>query len=146
MLGKGFHSSDAFLELPRQQANHLFATDIQFCGDVLFLHNNLNGSADFRARLRLGFDGEADFDGHLPVIQFSFVNISARFDYLEPAQVLDRFVRAFNGLINGVLDGCGRGTGEFNEFIDVVFHVRLLQYACSRTSECPLSAATSGGA
>ena len=34
-------------------------------------------------------------------------------------------MRAFNGLIYRVLDGCGRGSGELNEFVDVVFHVRL---------------------
>ena len=37
-------------------------------------------------------------------------------------------VRAFNGLINGVLDGSGRGAGEFDEFTDVVFHVRFFRY------------------
>jgi hypothetical protein len=38
------------------------------------------------------------------MIQLSLVDTSARFDHLEPAQVFDRFVRAFNGFINGVLD------------------------------------------
>ena len=55
---------------------------------------------------------------HLPL-----VDGAARFDHLEPAQVLDGFVGAFNGLVNGVLDRSGRGAGEFDEFIDVVFHV-----------------------
>ena len=68
------------------------------------------------ARPRSVFHGEADFDGHLPVIHLSLVDIAARFGHLEPAQVLDGFVRAFNGLINGVLDGSGRGAGEFDEF------------------------------
>ena len=79
-----------------------------------------------QARLRSGFHGEPDFDGHLPVIHLPLVDVAARFDHLEPAQVLDGLVRAFNGLINGVLDGSGRGSGEFDEFIDVVFHVRFL--------------------
>ena len=68
------------------------------------------------------FHGEADFDSHLPVIHLSPVDTAARFDHLEPAQVLDGFVRALNGLINGVLDGSGRSAGEFDEFIDRVFH------------------------
>jgi hypothetical protein len=34
------------------------------------------------ARPRSGFHGEADFDGHLPVIHFSLVNGAARFDHL----------------------------------------------------------------
>jgi hypothetical protein len=85
------------------------------------------------ARPRSGFHGEADFDGHLPVIHLSLVDIAARFDHLKPAQVLDGFVRAFNGLINGVLDGSGGGAGEFDEFIDVVFHVRFFQYSRVRS-------------
>ncbi len=37
-------------------------------------------------------------------------------------QVLDGFVRPFDGLLDRVLDGSGRGAGEFDEFIDVIFH------------------------
>jgi len=75
------------------------------------------------ARPRSGFHGEADFDGHLPVIHLSLVDIAARFDHLEPAQVLDSLVRALNGPANSVLDGGGGGAGKFDEFIDVVFHI-----------------------
>jgi hypothetical protein len=92
----------------------------------------------FPARPSSGFHGKSDFDGHLPMVQLSLVNISARFDHLEPGQVLDRFVRAFNGFINGVLDGARRGAGEFDEFINVVFHAIMfaaasrLRYAIRR--------------
>ena len=71
-------------------------------------------------------NGETDFDGHLPVMHFSLFNVATRFDHLEPPQVLDCFVRSLNGLIHRVLNGRGGGTGEFNEFIDWVFHVRSL--------------------
>src|ERR1039458_9624077 len=82
---------------------------------VLSLLINLwNQFRDLSAWLRLGFHGEADFDGHLPVVHLSLVDVAARFDRLERAQVLDGFVRAFDGLINGVLDGSGRGAGEFD--------------------------------
>src|ERR1035441_10047017 len=80
------------------------------------------------ARPRSGFYGEADFDGHLPVIHFSLVDSAARFDHLEPAQVLDSFVRALNGPANSVLDGSVGRAGELDEFIDVVFHVRFFWY------------------
>jgi hypothetical protein len=69
------------------------------------------------------FHGEADFDGYLPVIHLSLGDVAACFDHLKPAQVFDGFVRALNGLVNGVLDGTGGGAGEFDEFIDWVFHV-----------------------
>src|ERR1035441_2546353 len=41
-------------------------------------------------RASSGFHGEADLDGHLPVIHFSLADIAARFDYLVPAQEIGR--------------------------------------------------------
>src|ERR1035437_364271 len=82
----------------------------------------------FHARLHSVFHGEADFDGHLPVIHLSFVDVAARFDHLKPAQVLDGFVRTLNGSGNSVLDGSGGGAGELDEFIDWVFHTRFFRY------------------
>jgi hypothetical protein len=41
---------------------------------------------------------------------------------LKPAQVLDGLVRPPDGFSDGVLDGGGGSAGEFNEFIDWVFH------------------------
>ena len=75
------------------------------------------------ARPRSSFYGETDFDGHLPVMHLSLNDVAARFDHLEPAQILDGFVRTCYGLGNGVFDGCGGSTREFDEFIDWVFHV-----------------------
>ena len=79
-------------------------------------------------RPRSAFHGEADFDGHLPVMHLSPVDVATRFDHLEPAQVFDGFVRALNGLVNGVLNGSGGGAGEFNEFIDWVFHTLFFRH------------------
>jgi hypothetical protein len=42
---------------------------------------------------------------------------------LEPPQVLDGLVRAFNGVIYRILDGSAGGAGEFDDFIDWIFHV-----------------------
>jgi len=39
------------------------------------------------------------------VIHLSLVDIAARFNHLKPAKVFDGFVRALNGLVNGILDG-----------------------------------------
>jgi hypothetical protein len=66
---------------------------------------------------------EADLDRHLPVLNLPLVDVAARLDHLEPAQVLDGFVRAFDGLFNGVLDGSSRSAGEFDEFIDVIIGI-----------------------
>ena len=80
------------------------------------------------------------------MIHLSLVDIAARFDHLEPAQVLDGFVRPLNGLTNGVLDGGGRGAGEFDEFIDVVFHIRFFRYSrIPQFRNVRLIPATTGG-
>jgi hypothetical protein len=34
-----------------------------------------------------------------------------------------------NGLVNGVLNGSGGGAGEFDEFIDWVFHIRVFVFS-----------------
>jgi len=57
-----------------------------------------------RIWLHLGFYGESDFDHHLPLMHLPLVDASARFDHLEPAQVLYGFVRASNDPGDGVLD------------------------------------------
>src|ERR1700722_12090031 len=81
--------------------------------------------------LRSGFDGGADFDGHLSVIYLAFVDVAARLDHLEPAQVFDGFMRTLDGRINGVLDGTGGGAGKLAEFIDMVFHGCVLELLSS---------------
>jgi hypothetical protein len=62
-------------------------------------------------------------------MHLSLGDVAARFDHLEPAQVLDGFVRALNGLVNGILDGSGGGAGKFDEFIDWVFHIRFFVFS-----------------
>src|ERR1035441_6670193 len=85
------------------------------------------------ARPRSGFHGETDFDGHLPVMHLSSNDVAARFDHLEPAQILDGFVRAFYGLGNSVFDGSGGSARKFDEFIDGVFHTRFFQIINTQT-------------
>jgi len=55
----------------------------------------------------------------------SLFNVATRFDHLKPAQIIYGFVRPFNGLFHRVLHGRGGGAGEFNEFINWVFHVMI---------------------
>jgi len=57
------------------------------------------------------------------VMHLSLFDVASRFNHLKPAQVLDGFVRAFDGRFNGILNGSGGRAGEFDEFIDGVFHV-----------------------
>ena len=73
--------------------------------------------------------GEADFDSHLPVMHFPLFNVATRFDHLKPPQVLDGFVRALNGLTHRVFNGNGGGAGEFDDFIDGVFHIERFRYS-----------------
>ena len=72
--------------------------------------------------MRSVFDGKADFDGYLPVMHPAIFDVATRFDHLKPAEVLDGFVRSFDGFVHRVLDGHGGGAGEFDEFINGVCH------------------------
>ena len=57
------------------------------------------------------------------MFHLSFVDITARLDYLEPGEFLNSFVRTLNGLTNGILDGNAQCAGEFDKLIDRIFHL-----------------------
>src|ERR1043165_2925726 len=65
---------------------------------------------------------ESDFYGHLPMSHLVLGDIAAGFGNLKPAQVLDRFAGTRQGGVHGVLDGLAGGAGQFDLFIDFVFH------------------------
>ena len=71
------------------------------------------------------FHIDADFNGYLPVMHLPLVDVTTRFYHLKPTQILDGFMCELNGIFNGMLYGSGRGTGDLDEFIDVVFHIRF---------------------
>jgi hypothetical protein len=76
-------------------------------------------------------------------MHLSLFKIAARFDYLKPTQVLDGFMRPLNGIVHGVLDGCCGSAGEFDEFIDRVFHLRFFGLFLP-AQECRLFGTTGG--
>jgi hypothetical protein len=86
---------------------------------------SLQLTCGFYDRWHSVFHGEADFDGHLPVMHIALGDVAAGFDHLKPAEVLDGFVRTLNGVGNCVFDRSGRGAGEFDEFINGIFHIRF---------------------
>lgn len=103
------------------------------------------------------FHDETDFDGRLPAMHLSLLNVATRFDGLEPAQFLDGFLCALDGPINGILDRRLRGASEFHELINGVFHLWFFQYfqlpgtsqppagreSCFLQKECYLAASSS---
>jgi hypothetical protein len=68
------------------------------------------------------FHGEPHLQRDLPVRHLIFVDVTAGFDDLKPAEIFDGFARAFERGVNGVLDAFGGRAGEFDVFIDAVFH------------------------
>ncbi len=62
---------------------------VDHCGTVFRLRPV---SLGFKAGINLRssiFHGKTHLDGHLPVVDFALVNITARFNDLKPAQVLE---------------------------------------------------------
>jgi len=86
--------------------------------------NLVFGFASKMWRRILVFHHETHLDGHLPVMHLALLDVAARFHHLKPAQVLDRLVRAFDRLLHRILNGGGGGSGEFDEFINGIFHKR----------------------
>ena len=79
-------------------------------------------------------------------MHLSFFDIAARFNHLKPPQVLDGFVRAGNGFADRVLNGSVGRAGEFDEFIDWIFHIMIfLAVPLPFGNDC-LFAATGAGA
>lgn len=89
--------------------------------------NEAEHKQHFGSHRHSAFHGETDFDRHLPVIYFALIDLTSRFNHLKPAQLLDGFVRTLDGCIDRLFNGVGRCAGEFNEFIDFVFHIRYLR-------------------
>lgn len=79
-----------------------------------------------RTGVSLVFDGEADLERHLPEVNLAFVDAPASFDDLEPAQVLDRFLGAFERTLDSILNGGGGGACQFDEFVNGIFHGKRL--------------------
>jgi hypothetical protein len=67
-------------------------------------------------------DQEAYFNGSLPLMDASFKDTAACFQYFEPAQILEGFVGPSNGGFHSIFDAFVGGAGEFYLLIDFGFH------------------------
>lgn len=56
------------------------------------------------------------------MVNFALFDAAAGFEDLKPAQVLDGLMSAIDGLVHGILDARGRSSGEFDTFVDGIFH------------------------
>ena len=52
-------------------------------------------------------EGEAGFDGDLPMGDGSVFEMAARFDDFEPSEIADGFASAVDGVFDGGLDAAG---------------------------------------
>jgi len=73
-------------------------------------------------RLSSAFLCKADSDSHLPLIFSALAGAAVGLYHLEPTGVSDGFVRPVDSTDDGVLNGSGGATREFDEFIGRVFH------------------------
>ena len=75
------------------------------------------------------FQRKTDLDGHLPMGHLAVFDVAARFHHFEPVNVAQGFGRFGDGGTDCVLDGLGRGAGEFDVLVDVVAQNILLKKA-----------------
>ena len=73
---------------------------------------------------RSGFDREPHFDGHLVMQDLAAIDVPARFEHLEPADIIDGAGRASDRSLDRILDAGRRGADELDDFVDVV-HARI---------------------
>src|SRR3954471_20006217 len=71
-------------------------------------------------------EGESLLHRHLPVRDFSLLDLAARVHHLEPSQVMHRLRRLGDRIADGFLEPLGRGAGELDRLVDMVRHCALL--------------------
>jgi hypothetical protein len=71
-------------------------------------------------RRRLVLEREPDLERHLPMGDAIVLDLPARADHLEPAQVAKRAPRFPQRIVDGILDAGRRRSDELDGFVDVV--------------------------
>src|SRR5260370_8084653 len=74
------------------------------------------------SKSQLPFQGEADFQRHLPIRDVPFLQITARLGNLKPAHVADGLFCPGKCILNRVFDSVRRGTDQLDLFVNVVAH------------------------
>ena len=67
--------------------------------------------------------GKSDFNRHLPVLDFSTVDVATGVYDLEPAHVVDSLGGLGKGIVYGLFDSSLRTADQFDSLIGVISHV-----------------------
>jgi hypothetical protein len=68
------------------------------------------------------FQRKSCLDSHLPVRNFAVGHVPARLDHLEPVDIAHGLARLRDRILHGVFDASGRGSGQFEKFVNVIAH------------------------
>jgi hypothetical protein len=79
-------------------------------------------SFDSKTNLRGLLECEPQIDGDLPMGNFAIFNVAARFDYLEPAQVMDRLSSFLERSAYRLVAPRGGSAGDLNGLEYFSFH------------------------
>src|SRR5437016_530736 len=85
----------------------------------------------------LFLQSKTDFQRHLPVADFTLINVSAGFGHLEPSHVANSLFRACQRILNGFLKSFCRRTDYFNFFVNVIGHSALSRGGRRKTMPKP---------
>ena len=75
-----------------------------------------------RTAEKSGAEGEADFDGHLIMVDLAVHHMAAGLDHLEPADILERARSPRDRALDRVLDARRRRADQLDDLVDVVRH------------------------
>src|SRR5664279_3765164 len=76
--------------------------------------------ASGREKTLFEVERKPNFQLDLEVVHLSVLDVSARFDHLEPANIPKRFAGALNRRFDGVFNGRGRRADKFDDLINMI--------------------------
>ena len=97
---------------------------------------SVRGKRDERGILL--FQRKPDFQRHLPVGDFAFVDIAARLGHLEPPHVADRLAGARQRIADRLLQSVRRGANDLNFLVNVFSHKPIVCRSTGQNNKNPL--------
>src|ERR1700758_1644095 len=71
------------------------------------------------------FQCKTDFQGYLPIADFTVIDVSSGLGYFKPSHVANRFFGAPQCILHSLFESIRRRTNYFNFFVNMIGHESL---------------------